>query len=93
MSVINISILSARIHPPFLFFRESGSTLILCHAIFVTMMSRLLLNLRQKKELVSDDIALRPISTTSYPSIVFTSRVMGNIDADLIIDEEDRENI
>lgn len=67
-------------------------TIVDCSRIFVTMMSRLLLNLREKQELVSDDIALRPISGTSYPSIVFTSRAMGNIDADLIIDEEDRES-
>lgn len=67
-------------------------TIVDCSRIFVTMMSRLLLNLREKQELFSDDIALRPISSTSYPSIVFTSRAMGNIDADLIIDEEDRES-
>ncbi|EJD05631.1 uncharacterized protein FOMMEDRAFT_166003 [Fomitiporia mediterranea MF3/22] len=88
MSIVNAAnyILSIRIRNSF-FASATGTNSILANVISVTMISRLLLNLREESVQYNRRSASRSRSSTiptlTDTNLIFTSRIIGNLTADL----------
>ncbi|TDL17545.1 hypothetical protein BD410DRAFT_794241 [Rickenella mellea] len=73
----------------FLFQQTTGSNSMLTHIVSSTMMSRLLLNLRQESKKRDRHQTSHAATTLTDTNLIFTTRIMGNLTADLRGDDSD----